>query len=333
MATINEIAELAGVSRGTVDRVLHNRGHVAPSIEERIKRIAAEKNYKTNKAGKILSQRKNPKKIGIVIQSTSNPFFIDLKNGLLAAAKEYHDLGFNIIIEEVEGFDGGRNLLAIKNLLNQGVDALLLTVPDTQEIIQYLDNVSIPFAAMNSALSSSNCLYYVGADYKLKGKINAGLLSMFSKTKPNILILQGSEKMLGHKQIVDGFLEALDERGTDYRVSATIITDDNGDLIEKEVRARLGQDPTINTVFVSTAGVKRAIAGLDTKQCLVFTSDDTPDVKELIQKGSVAWTITQEAFEQGYHALRKMAEFLLTGDRQNSYLINQIIRIKENIQC
>ena len=46
MVTIKEIADRAGVSRGTVDRVLNNRGKVNPEKEERVRRIAQELGYK-----------------------------------------------------------------------------------------------------------------------------------------------------------------------------------------------------------------------------------------------------------------------------------------------
>ena len=48
MATIKEIAALAGVSRGTVDRVLNDRGAVNPETAEKIRKIAKELDYKPN---------------------------------------------------------------------------------------------------------------------------------------------------------------------------------------------------------------------------------------------------------------------------------------------
>ena len=63
MATIKEIAELAGVSRGTVDRVLNNRGSVNPRTARKILEIAQALDYKPNKAGIVLAaQKKNLKK-------------------------------------------------------------------------------------------------------------------------------------------------------------------------------------------------------------------------------------------------------------------------------
>ena len=67
MATIKEIAERAGVSRGTVDRVLNNRGAVCAETEERIRAIIKELDYKPNKAGMALAAQKKKYLIGIIL--------------------------------------------------------------------------------------------------------------------------------------------------------------------------------------------------------------------------------------------------------------------------
>ena len=58
MATIKEIAELAGVSRGTVDRVLNNRGSVNPRTARKILEIAQALDYKPNNAVIVLAAMK-----------------------------------------------------------------------------------------------------------------------------------------------------------------------------------------------------------------------------------------------------------------------------------
>ena len=55
--TAQKIAELAGVSRGTVDRALHNRGRVNPEVAARIRKIADELGYKPNIVGQVQAGR------------------------------------------------------------------------------------------------------------------------------------------------------------------------------------------------------------------------------------------------------------------------------------
>ena len=56
--TIRQIAEESGVSRGTVDRVLNNRGKVRPEVEERVRKVAEELGYNPNLLGRALIKMK-----------------------------------------------------------------------------------------------------------------------------------------------------------------------------------------------------------------------------------------------------------------------------------
>ncbi len=88
MATIKQIAELAGVSRGTVDRVLNNRGSVNANTAARVREIAEKLNYKPNKAGLMLAAQKKNLKIGVIfLFPDSNPFFSEVLEGVNAKAK------------------------------------------------------------------------------------------------------------------------------------------------------------------------------------------------------------------------------------------------------
>ena len=54
--TIKQIADMAGVSRGTVDRVIHNRYGVKPDVKERVEKILTEINYKPNVIAQALKR-------------------------------------------------------------------------------------------------------------------------------------------------------------------------------------------------------------------------------------------------------------------------------------
>ena len=58
MVTIKDIAKRAGVSRGTVDRVLNNRPGVNPETEARVRALIEEMGYRPNMAGQMLAVKK-----------------------------------------------------------------------------------------------------------------------------------------------------------------------------------------------------------------------------------------------------------------------------------
>lgn len=73
--TIQQIAEKAGVSRGTVDRALNNRGRINPEVAEMVKRTAEEMGY-VHKARKRQKSAGGKKKIGIVTQLSGSSFML-----------------------------------------------------------------------------------------------------------------------------------------------------------------------------------------------------------------------------------------------------------------
>ena len=74
--TIKQISELCGVSRGTVDRVLNNRGKVKPETEQKVREVADRLGYTPNMAGKALAARKRDLVIGVALVAKGNAFFV-----------------------------------------------------------------------------------------------------------------------------------------------------------------------------------------------------------------------------------------------------------------
>jgi transcriptional regulator with XRE-family HTH domain len=126
MVTSKKIAEMAGVSRGTVDRALNNRKDVNPVTRQKILEIAKLLKYKPNKAGKILVSHQKKIKIGCVImENMANMFVVDLYKGIMLKAHEYSFYGIEVIVEKV-GFQSAFQCAAIDKLIAKGVNALVI---------------------------------------------------------------------------------------------------------------------------------------------------------------------------------------------------------------
>ena len=78
MVTIKKIAELCGVSRGTVDRVLNGRGRVKPETAEAVMNMVKQLGYKPNPAGKALAARRHRPIVGVILNSEGNAFFDEI---------------------------------------------------------------------------------------------------------------------------------------------------------------------------------------------------------------------------------------------------------------
>ena len=100
MATIKEIAALAGVSRGTVDRVLNHRGAVNPQTEQKILEIIQTLDYKPNKAGIVLAAQKKNLKLGVILLGKGNPFYDDVLTGVKDKAAELEGYNCSVLIRQ-----------------------------------------------------------------------------------------------------------------------------------------------------------------------------------------------------------------------------------------
>ena len=80
MASITEVARLAGVSTATVSRVLARSGRVSPDLEERVRGAAQQLNYQPNRAARNLRARQGST-VGVLIPDIQNLFFTAIVRG------------------------------------------------------------------------------------------------------------------------------------------------------------------------------------------------------------------------------------------------------------
>lgn len=93
--TIEDVAKKAGVGRGTVDRVLHNRGRISAETREKVLRCIEELNYKPNKAARMLA-RKGNYRIAVTFHNEEKEFWDQIQEGVDKAAEEYKVLGVTV---------------------------------------------------------------------------------------------------------------------------------------------------------------------------------------------------------------------------------------------
>ena len=138
MATMKEIAELSGVSRGTVDRVLNHRGIVNAETERKVLEIAKLLDYQPNKAGIALAAQKKKLKIGVLLFGAENPFFDEVMDGLRQKLEELSIYGCTVIERRIS-FDLQSQLQTIDELLKEEIHGLILSPYNDPAIQEKID--------------------------------------------------------------------------------------------------------------------------------------------------------------------------------------------------
>ena len=96
MITIKQIAELCGVSRGTVDRVINGRGKVKEEKRALILKTMAEFGYQPNPAARALVSQKQSPIAGVIISASEIQFFAPIIEALRKAAAYYERFGLQV---------------------------------------------------------------------------------------------------------------------------------------------------------------------------------------------------------------------------------------------
>ena len=178
--TIRQIAEESGVSRGTVDRVLNNRGKVRPEVEERVRKVAEELGYKPNLLGRALIKMKENIKIGVILQDTGTPYLKTLSDGIKKAKGEVEDFGGTVIVKAVDYGNVEQTLAAMNKLKEAGIKGLVLMPINDKRVLQKIDQFTeeygISVVTVNADVEDTKRICFVGQNSVQSGRAAAGLM-------------------------------------------------------------------------------------------------------------------------------------------------------------
>jgi len=337
--TIKEIARICGVSRGTVDRVVNNRGKVKPETEALILKTIAEYGYTKNIVGRALTVKKTSPVIGIILCSEGNPFFDDVIAGFHAAEADLHDYGATILLRTMCGHEVTQQLTLISELESR-ISALVIQPINSRRIaarLLALKESGIPVVTVNTDIEPACRCCYVGSNYESGGAVAAGMLALVTNGQANLGVIEGVHTLMGHVLRQKGFEDHLRAIAPGITLMDRAPALDDPAQAYRATCAMLQKHPEINAMFVVAAGVYdvcRAIIDSGREHSIrVVAYDDVPSTREMMRRGLVRAVVCQQPFEQGLRAVHEAFDMLLSGQMQENRMLimeNQI-KITENI--
>ena len=318
--TIKQIADLCGVSRGTVDRVLNKRGKVHPETQALIEETIARLGFTPNIAGKALAARKRSLTIGVVLSSEGNPFFDDVIRGIHQAQRELKDFGVRVKLKKLRGYVPREQLHQMETLREEKMDALILHPifdPAIAQAIGALKEQGILTVTVNTDIPDSGRLCYIGSDYEKGGQMAAGVVSLMTQGRAALGIVKGADNILGHRQRLEGFLRRLAEGAESVQVVDYASAQDDDAIAYASTKSMLERNPEMDALYVvgaGMAGVCRALIALHLESKVkVVGFDSVPDTVEMMKRGIVRAVICQHPFTQGYRAVKATYDYLVGG--------------------
>jgi LacI family transcriptional regulator len=334
--TTKEIAELAGVSEGTVDRVIHNRPGVARTTFERVNKLLVEFGYKANPLARALAVQ-HDLRIGVVIPKASSlSGFWDLP---LAGIKSYIAKNaqfkvkvtfFQYDLYNLTEFKEACRLLLKEGTWNAVVIAPLYK-PESIKFCKQLEVKKIPYFFLNNSIPDCREMSAISQDSFKAGRTAAKLASLYTAHKKysRILVLSigyDEIKLDSIKNRVLGFKEYFKE----INVKQELIED----VIPAEQLEEMPEDTFdgFDVIFVPSsriASIRKFKYNYPTK---LIGFDATSDNLQLLKSDYIEALISQDPFAQGSDIMRIVFDYLLFNQFPETQYKSPIdILFKENI--
>ncbi|WP_066629173.1 LacI family DNA-binding transcriptional regulator [Labilibacter marinus] len=258
---IKDIAEKAGVSIGTVDRVLHNRGEVKKATKEKVMAIAEKLNYKPNIAARALKSPTNYKiAVLLPLAQDDNIFWskhpIGIENGKEAIYPFACTLEF-FYYEMHNPADFLKQAAALLEWQANGVILAPILKNESLELCGKLDDLQIPFVFIDTNIEGTNSLSFVGEDAYQAGRVAASLIDTGISKVKDILIVNIAKNLenvqhlnLRNQGFQSYFMDAGDNNGLKISIE---IPDTNPKVVKEKLDQVFKNNPNIGGVFVSSS--------------------------------------------------------------------------------
>lgn len=344
--TIKDIAERAQVSRGTVDRVIHNRGNVAADIQEKVLAVMEELNYERNIIASTLAYNRIFKIAVLLPNYEDDPYWDQPRRGIEKAVKSVEHYGIQVSFYSFDQYDTDSFLASGHKILEDSVDAILLAPVFFNEAVSFLvecEASEIPYIQINTYLprESRYNLGYIGQDSYQTGQLAAKLLSLQASPDASMVILHVEEGVGNAQHLVQkeqGFRDFFEQ---DPNLNANVIqlafpplTD--SETVKAYLDANLSSIANLTGMFVTTSRVYLVadyLANSNLPSIKLVGVDLVDKNIQLMLDDRIDFLINQNPLRQGYYGILSLAEYLVKQSKlEKIYNLPLDIVVKENYQ-
>lgn len=340
---IKDIALQAGVSTGTVDRVLHNRGRVSEEARKKVEKVLKEIDYQPNLIARSLALGKSYHFVALIPSYQKGEYWERLCDGISLAEREL--FSYNIEVEKIyfdqydqDSFDSLISL--IEEMDCQGVIIATLFERSVRRLAGILDEHFIPYVLIDSFIDNTKCLTYYGTHSFDSGYIAGRLLHGEVDNEEEIAIFHfkrsGDSRSPQEIKREEGFRSFMQEHNFKGEIHTLTIhanmSDYNirllGDLFNSHPKLRSG------VIFNSRAHILAGyISSISPSREFRLLGYDVIDANvHYLKEGVITHLISQRPEVLGYHCVKALYRYLVLKEKIEpiNYMPIDIL-MKENI--
>ena len=318
--TIMDIARRTGLSKGTVDRVLHNRGEVSRKSYEKVMKVIEELGYEPNVYASLLAKG-GRNMIAVLIPSHEPGSFWELvASGISRARESVETIGIDIVPFEYDQYDIASFEEASRQMLEAGPDGIVLAPmfrDGTLVLTRELEKREIPYAFIDSKLDTDGYLAYFGLPLYKSGYLCADQLTGGQPVDSVLMVrirrdrLQQSDPTINRRA---GFMDYLLENCPECRLSNIFIDPNDPSGIEETLDAFSREHPGIRHIVMFNSRIHLIVPWLEKHPVpgrKVVGFDNLTANMEALGRGTVSCLIAQRPDEQVNLAIDAVAEYIV----------------------
>ncbi|KIH83244.1 LacI family DNA-binding transcriptional regulator [Pseudomonas batumici] len=315
--TMEDVAEAAGVSLSTVDRVMNLRANVRADTARRIAEAAARLGfYGRNVIEQRLLQQRPTVRLGFLLQKRGVAFYQGLARALGEAAASSVRAQVRVMIHYID--DLAPDATAQRILKLQGeVDALGVVAadhPDVREAMAQLRAAGIPTVALVSELSASAQASYVGVDNRSMGRTAGWFIKHLAAQAGPVAVMVGTQRFQCQELCEMSFRSFLAEQSQDWELLATRLTLEDEEFAYAGTLDLLSSQPDLVGLYVAGGGIEGVIGALRELQARkialpsVVCHDLTTLTRAALRDGVVQAVLSHPVMALAQTAVKAMVE-------------------------
>lgn len=313
---IKDIAEKAGTSIGSVDRVLHGRPNVSEDVRKRVELALKELNYEPNRYASALASNKSYRFIAFYPSSEMDIYWKEAATGIQDAIQDYRD--FNLYVEELwydmhipESYQEGLN-----KILESKPDGVILApqlTESTYQFCQALEKEQIPYTFLDSNISDLNALTYYGQDSIMSGRFAARMTVLEAAPEKHFLIVHFDIPSLQQYNREVGFKDFIQRNHPDCRIYELSIKPTAPDIAQRlaDFRKEHPEVHFICTFCSHTHLIAEALIQKGMNNCHLMGYDMLEQNVDFLKKGNIRFLIAQHPWQQGYGCVDSLFQYII----------------------
>ncbi|MDO6708374.1 MULTISPECIES: ribose ABC transporter substrate-binding protein RbsB [unclassified Photobacterium] len=237
--------------------------------------------------------------LAIVVSTLNNPFFVTMKDGAEAKAKE---LGYDLIVLDSQN-DPSKELSNVEDLSIRGVKAILINPTDSDAVsnaIRMANRSKIPVLTLDRGASRGEVVSHIASDNVAGGEMAGKFIMEKVGEQAKVIQLEGIAGTSAARERGEGFMKAVKGSQMDLLASQPADFDRTKGLNVME--NLLAANPDVQAVFAQNdemaLGALRAVQASG-KQVMIVGFDGTDDGIAAVNRGKLAATIAQQPDQIG----------------------------------